>query len=319
MTSKPKRVGVLIGSLRRGSFSRKLAKALVARAPAALDCHIIEIGDLPLYNEDLDSSPPLAWVSFRAALEACDALLFVTPEYNRSMPGCLKNATDVGSRPEGKSLFDGLPAAVVSVSPYSLGGFGANHALRQSFVYLNLAVMQQPEAYVGNVGDVMNAHGTITKEETDTFLKDFMRAFERWTSAAQTTDEDFESFLARREQISNEYIQGNAAPLVGISTTSDPATFFPPNGDHVVGAAKVNAANEKGANAFGKGSVGRFEVIHSGSSGEFGFWTGIQHADVNMEVKKERVSMQLRTTEIFRIERGEWRLVHRHADTGKSK
>jgi NAD(P)H-dependent FMN reductase/ketosteroid isomerase-like protein len=319
MLSKPRHVGVLIGSLRRGSLSRKLAKALIARAPATLDCHIIEIGDLPLYNEDLDSSPPPAWVSFRAALEACDALLFVTPEYNRSMPGCLKNATDVGSRPEGKSLFDGLPAAVVSVSPYSLGGFGANHALRQSFVYLNLAVMQQPEAYVGNVGDVMNAHGTITKKETDNFLKTFMQAFERWTSAAQTADEDFDTFLARREQISSEYIQGKAAPLIGISTSSDPATFFPPNGDHVVGAAKVNAANTKGAKAFGKGSVGRFEVLQSGSSSGFGFWTGIQHADMVMEGKEERLTMQLRTTEVFRIERGEWKLVHRHADMGKVK
>lgn len=317
MPAKPKRVGVLIGSLRRASLSRKLTKALIARAPAALDCHIIEIGDLPLYNEDLDSSPPTAWMSFRRAIEACDALLFVTPEYNRSMPGCLKNATDIGSRPEGKNLFDGLPAAIVSVSPYSLGGFGANHALRQSFVYLNLAVMQQPEAYVGNVGDVMNARGTITKKKTDKFLETFMQAFERWISAAQIADEDFDAFLVRREKISSEYIRGNAAPLTGISTSSDPATFFPPSGDRVTGAAKVNAANRKGAQAFGKGSVGRFEVLQSGSSGGVGFWTGIQHADMAIRGKKERSKMQLRVTEFFRIERGEWKLVHRHADEGK--
>lgn len=139
------------------------------------------------------------------------------------------------------------------------------------------------------------------------------------TSAAKTADEDFDTFLVRREKISSEYIQGKAAPLRGISTSSDPATFFPPNGDRVVGAATVNAANKKSAQAFGTGSVGRFEVLQSGSSGRFGFWTGLQHADMVMKGKKERVRMQLRITEVFRIERGKWKLVHRHADMGKAK
>ena len=313
-TATPKRVGVLVGSLRRDSFSRKFAKALIARAPKALHCQFIEIGDLPLYNEDLDAAPPPAWLRFREEVSACDALLFVTPEYNRSIPGCLKNATDVGSRPEGKSVFGGLPAAVVSVSPYSTGGFGAHHALRQNFVYLDLAVMQQPEAYVGNVGDLMNAHGTIKDDKTDALLVEFMAAFERWAAAAQKPGEDFDAFLVRREAISGEYISGDAAPLLEISTTTDPATFFPPNGDRVQGAAKVNAANAKGAKAFGKGSKGRFEVMQSGASGAIGFWAGVQHADVRMEGKDKPVSMQLRTTEIFRVEQGEWKLVHRHAD-----
>jgi NAD(P)H-dependent FMN reductase/ketosteroid isomerase-like protein len=312
--SKPKRVGVLVGSLRRASFSRKLAKALIARAPTTLDCHLIEIGDLPLYNQDLDSSPPPAWEQFREAVKACDALLFVTPEYNRSMPGCLKNATDVGSRPEGKNVFAGLPAAVVSVSPYSIGGFGANHALRQNFVYLDLVVMQQPEAYMGNVGNVMNAHGTITSDETDAFLTKFMHAFERWASTMQTPGEDFDSFLVRREAISGDYITGKAGPLLEISTASDPATFFPPNGDRVRGAANVNAAHKHGAETFRKGGVGRFDVMQSGSSGGIGYWVGLQHADAVMAGKDKPVSMQLRTTEIFRLEDGEWKLVHRHAD-----
>jgi NAD(P)H-dependent FMN reductase/ketosteroid isomerase-like protein len=312
--SKRKHVGVLVGSLRRGSFSRKLAKALIARAPKTLGCEIIEIGDLQLYNEDLDSSPPPAWIRFRESIATCDALLFVTPEYNRSMPGCLKNATDVGSRPEGKSVFAGLPAAVVSVSPYSLGGFGANHALRQGFVYLDLAVMQQPEAYVGNVGDVMNAHGAITNDETDAFLTKFMQAFARWASSAQTAHEDFDAFLARREAISGEYINGKSRPLLDISTASDPATFFPPSGDRVQGAAQVNAANEHGAKSFAEGSTGRFEVMHAGSSGGLGFWSGVQHAEVMMQDKGKPVSMQLRTTEIFRVEEGAWKLIHRHAD-----
>ena len=192
---KRKQVGVLVGSLRRGSFSRKLAKALIARAPTDMACRIIEIADLPLYNQDLDTSPPASWVTFRKSVRACDALLFVTPEYNRSIPGCLKNATDVGSRPDGKNVFAGLPAAVVSVSPYSVGGFGANHALRQNFVYLDLAVMQQPEAYVGNVGDVMDGRGNITSKDTDAFLTRFMQAFGRWASDVASADEDFDAFL----------------------------------------------------------------------------------------------------------------------------
>lgn len=313
-SSKWKNVGVIVGSLRSGSYSRKLAKALIARAPDALDCKIIEIGDLPLYNEDLDATPPAPWVRFRIAVKACDALLFVTPEYNRSVPGCLKNATDIGSRPEGKSVFAGLPAAIVSVSPYSLGGFGANHAMRQTFVYLDLAVMQQPEAYVGEVKNLMDSRGKITSAKTDAFLTNFMKAFERWASSVRTIEEDFEAFLSRREKVSLEYINGKADPLLSLSTTDDPATFFPPSGDRVQGAANVNAANEKGATAFGNGSTGKFEVMQSGSSGGFGFWTGVQHAKVVMKGKQSAVPMQLRTTEIFRVEDGEWKLVHRHAD-----
>jgi NAD(P)H-dependent FMN reductase/ketosteroid isomerase-like protein len=320
MTSlKQKHVGVLVGSLRRDSFSRKVASALIARAPGAFECELIEIGDLPLYNEDLDAAPPAAWTAFREAIRSCQALLFVTPEYNRSVPGCLKNATDVGSRPEGENVFAGLPAAIVSVSPYSLGGFGANHALRQSFVYLDLAVMQQPEAYVGGVGDVMDAHGTISNKKTDALLTEFMQAFERWAGAVGAgAKESFDAFLTRREAISGDYIGGKPEPLLSISTTSDPATFFPPSGDRLQGAAKVNAANEQGAKAFAPGSVGRFEVMQSGSSGALGFWTGIQHAEVLMKGKDKPVSMQLRTTEVFRVEQGAWKLIHRHADMGRS-
>lgn len=313
-SSNAKQVGVLVGSLRRASLSRKLAKALIARAPAGMDCKIIEIADLPLYNQDLDPSPPAAWVAFRKAIRSCDALLFVTPEYNRSIPGCLKNATDVGSRPEGKSVFAGLPAAVVSVSPYSLGGFGANHAMRQSFVYLDLLVMQQPEAYVGNVGELMDARGAITSKDTDSFLERFMLAFGKWVESAITPNEDFEGFLKRREKISSEYINGNPAPLLEISTTSDPATFFPPGGDRLQGATKVNSTNKKGAKAFGAGSRGRFEVMQSVASGGLAFWTGVHHAKVVMQGKDKPVLMQLRTTEVFRVEDGAWKLIHRHAD-----
>ena len=320
MTSvKRTRVGVLVGSLRRDSFSRKLAKALIERAPAGLTCQIIEIADLPLYNEDLDAAPPAPWLTFREAIKGCDALLFVTPEYNRSIPGCLKNATDVGSRPEGKSVFAGLPAAVVSVSPYSGGGFGANHALRQSFVYLDLAVMQQPEAYVGNIADRMAADGSITNPETEGLLEKFMAAFERWATAARVAHESFDAFLARREAASLDYINGQSEPLLALSTHADPATFFPPSGERVQGAKQVNASNQHGAQAFAAGSSGRFEVMQASASGGLAFWTGVQHAKVRMAGKPEPIAMQLRTTEIFRVEDGEWKLIHRHADTAKDQ
>jgi NAD(P)H-dependent FMN reductase len=177
------RVGIVVGSLRKESFSRKVANALISLAPALLRCSVVEIGDLPLYNEDLDGEPPAAWVRFRAEIKERDALVFVTPEYNRSVPGCLKNAIDVGSRPQGKSVFDGLPAGVVSVTPYKLGAFGANHALRQSFVFLNMPVMQQPEAYIGGAADLFDDKAMLVSEETRKFFGKFLASFASWAQA----------------------------------------------------------------------------------------------------------------------------------------
>lgn len=178
--AETKSVAIVVGSLRAASYSRKLAHALIGHAPETLNCRIVEIGDLPLYNQDLDERPPAAWSRFRKDIAAADALLFVTPEYNRSIPSCLKNAIDVGSRPEGKSVFDGMPAGVVSVTPYKLGAFGANHALRQTFVFLNMPVMQQPEAYIGNVGDLFDDDGKLISEQTAKFLRKFMSALADW-------------------------------------------------------------------------------------------------------------------------------------------
>jgi len=147
-------VAVVVGSLRKESFNRKLANAVIAIAPPALRMTTVPIGDLPLYNQDLETeSPPAEWVAFRDAIRGMDALLFVTPEYNRSMPGALKNAIDVGSRPYGKSVWDKKPAAIVTASPGSIGGALSNHQIRQSCVFLNMPVMQQPEAYLGHVSD----------------------------------------------------------------------------------------------------------------------------------------------------------------------
>ena len=171
---------VLIGSLRKQSFNRKMAHALIAQSPERLSCRIVEFADLPIYNEDVDADPPASWTRFRDEIRATDAVLFVTPEYNRSVPGGLKNAIDVGSRPQGKSVFDGLPTAIVSVTPYKLGAFGANHALRQTFVFLNMPVMQQPEAYIGGAAELFDAEGELKNEATRQFITEFMMAFSQW-------------------------------------------------------------------------------------------------------------------------------------------
>ncbi len=176
------KVAVLVGSLRRESFSRKTAKTLVALAPEPLKLEIIEIGDLPIYNQDDDDDgrPPIVWTTFRKRVKGYDGVLFVTPEYNRSVPAVLKNAIDVGSRPHGQSVWSGKPGAIVSVSPGSIGGFGANHHLRQSLVFLNMPAMQQPEAYIGGAAELYDPSGTISSESTRLFLRKFMESFAAW-------------------------------------------------------------------------------------------------------------------------------------------
>jgi chromate reductase len=177
------KVAVISGSLRKGAYSTMLAEALCGLAPK-LQCERVEIGQLPLYNPDLDESgAPAPWTAFRDRVRACDAVLFVTPEYNRSVPGALKNAIDVGSRPYGKSVWSGKPAAIVSQSPGAISGFGANHHLRQSLVFLDMPAMQQPEAYIGNVSKLFGADGKLASEETRAFLEKFMGAFASWIAA----------------------------------------------------------------------------------------------------------------------------------------
>lgn len=174
------KVAVLVGSLRKESFTRKVARALVKLAPESLALEIVEIGQLPLYNQDLDENPPQQWLDFRQQVNMANAVLFVTPEYNRSVPGVLKNAIDVGSRPYGASVWDGKPGGVVSVSPGAMGAFGANHHLRQSLVFLNVPVMQQPEAYLGGAGDYFDGKGELTNENTRKFLGKFITAYADW-------------------------------------------------------------------------------------------------------------------------------------------
>ena len=175
------KVAVIVGSLRQDSHTRKLAKALIAEAPANLEASIVEIGDLPLYNEDLETdTPPAVWTRMREEVAAADAVLFVTPEYNRSVPGALKNAIDVGSRPWGEAVFNGKPAAIVAASPGAVGAFGANHHLRQSLVFFDMPVMGQPEAYIGNLFGLFDETGAVASEETKAFLITIMEAFAKW-------------------------------------------------------------------------------------------------------------------------------------------
>jgi len=176
-------VAALVGSLRKDSFNRKMALALAKLAAPALALEIVEIGDQPLYNQDADANPPPPWVRLRNRIKAADAVLFVTPEYNRSVPGVLKNAIDIGSRPYGQSAWNKKPAAIVSVSPGAIGAFGANHHLRQSLVFLNMPAMQQPEAYIGGAASLFDGDGNLTNDSTRQFLDGFVKAFTAWIAA----------------------------------------------------------------------------------------------------------------------------------------
>lgn len=154
-----------------------MASALAELAPPSLKLSIIEIGNLPIYNQDTDENPPAAWTQFRERISAADAVLFVTPEHNRSVPAALKNALDIGSKHYGHNAWGGKPGAIVSASPGHIGGFGANHHLRQSLVFLNVPAMAQPEAYLGAADKLFDASGKLISDGTRKFLQEVP-----WTS-----------------------------------------------------------------------------------------------------------------------------------------
>jgi chromate reductase len=175
------KIAIIVGSLREGSINRKVARSICALRNDNLDCSMIEIGDLPLYNQDLDASPPEQWTRFREQVGAADGVLFCSPEYNRGIPGVLKNAIDVGSRPYGQSVFDKKPAAIVTASPGSIGGFGSNHQIRQACVFLNMPVMQQPEAYLGHVtDDSFDESGCLREGPLKQLITGLAHAFHDW-------------------------------------------------------------------------------------------------------------------------------------------
>ncbi len=171
------KVGVIVGSLRKDSYNKKIAQALVENAPENLSFEFLEIGNLELYNQEYDEQSPESYTAFRNKVKSVDAVLFVTPEYNRSVPGVLKNALDVASRPWGQSVWDSKPAAVVSVTIGGIGAFGANHHLRQTLAFLNMPVLAQPEAYIGNAMGLFDESGKLTDDGTKDFLGKFMQAF----------------------------------------------------------------------------------------------------------------------------------------------
>ena len=175
------KIAILVGSLRKDSINRKVARSICAIRGDNLECEMIEIGNLPLYNQESDDDPPPEYVEFRRRIAEADGVLFVSPEYNRGVPGVLKNAIDVGSRPYGQSAFSGKPAAIVTASPGSIGGFGANHQIRQAAVFLNMPVMQQPEAYLGNVkDDSFDSDGCLKEGPLKQLVEKLAHAFHDW-------------------------------------------------------------------------------------------------------------------------------------------
>jgi len=175
-----KKIAVIVGSLRKESYNRKIAEEMIRLSEGKLEMKIVEIADLPLYTEDLDQNPPEAWTSFREQIKGADGLLIVSPEYNRTIPGALKNAVYVGSRPYGSSVWPGKPGAVVTSSISSLGGLAANHHIRQAFVFVDVPLMQQPEAYIGNAAEIFKEDGKTLVADTEKFLSDFIDAFHQW-------------------------------------------------------------------------------------------------------------------------------------------
>ena len=173
-----KKIGIIVGSLRKGSFTRSIANELKAQLPEGYEGKFLEIAQLPLFDQDYEAAgaTPESYVDFRKQVEVCDAFIFATPEYNRSFPAAIKNALDVASRPYGSSKWNGKPAAVVSVSPGAIGGFGANHHLRQVLTFLNVQPVQQPEAYIGSVMGLLDENGKVKNEDTRALLKSVVNA-----------------------------------------------------------------------------------------------------------------------------------------------
>ena len=179
--SQTHKVAVIVGSLRKGAYSRMTAHALISVAPPSLELEIVEIGDLVMFNQDLEVDPqPQSWVDFRDKLRGFDAFLFVTPEYNRSVPAVIKNAVDVGSRPPGKSIWTGKPGAIVSTSPGAMGGVSAHLNLRQTLVAVNVISMPQPEMYIGGVSKLFDEDGNLIVDATKEFFTKFMASFAAW-------------------------------------------------------------------------------------------------------------------------------------------
>src|SRR5258707_8871664 len=170
-------VVAIVGSLRKESFSLKIAHALAKLAPASLKLEVMTPHGISFFNQDLEAAPPADWVAFREKLQKSNGVLFVTPEYNRAIPGVLKNAIDVASRPYGKSSFNGKPVGIISNSPGPLGGVSAAKTLQNILPGISGPIMQQPEAYVNAIGDAFDADGNLAKDSLKTVLQAYIDAF----------------------------------------------------------------------------------------------------------------------------------------------
>ena len=173
----PHPVVVIAGSLRKESFTLKIANALAKLAPATLKLEVVTPHGISFFNQDLEATPPADWLAFRDKLQNSNGVLFVTPEYNRSIPGVLKNMIDVGSRPYGKSSFLGKPTGIVSNSPGPLGGVSAAKHLQQILPGIAGSIMGQPEIYLNGVGDAFDDKGQLVKEALQKVLQQYIDAF----------------------------------------------------------------------------------------------------------------------------------------------
>jgi chromate reductase len=180
IVSTPRNVGVFVGSLRKESFTRKIARAMIGLAPPALSLSFVEISELAIYNQDLEEAPPKPWADFRQRVRGLDGALFVTPEYNRGLPAAMKNAIDVGSRPHGKDVWDGKPAGVVSVTPGGLGSMASHHQLRHALFAVGMAALPAPEIYIANVKALLSPDGAVTNEQTRELLRSYLQSLAEW-------------------------------------------------------------------------------------------------------------------------------------------
>ena len=173
-------VAVIVGSLRKHSFSLKIARAFAKLAPASLKLNIVTLEGLSFFNQDLEATPPADWVAFRETIQGSDAVLFVTPEYNRGTSGVLKNAIDVGSRPYAKSSFLGKPVGIVSSSPGPQGGVSASLDLKRILPGIVGPILQQPEIYLNHIGDAFDDNGEIVKDGLQPVMQAYIDAFAAW-------------------------------------------------------------------------------------------------------------------------------------------
>jgi len=230
---------------------------------------------------------------------------------------CRNDMTTLSAGPESgspRSVWDGKPAGIVSVTPYQLGAFDANHAIRQTLVFLNMPAMQQPEAYIGGAGELFDKDGSLKSDDTRKFLAKFMASLSHWvtTLVATAPTSAFDQFISRRHAVAAAYSNGDAAALDAIVAREGEATFFPPNGGCVSGVDEVSTRYDRDAKSFSRGSKTKLDIFQSSASGELGFWTGFQ--DFEGKIGGRELKMRLRITELFRLAGGEWKLIHRHAD-----